>query len=182
MKPGPVPENPDSKELRGNPGKRSNESKPVCADPREPDCPEWLDDEAKAKWVEIVEHLAYIGLLARIDGAAIAQYCDAYSRWVQCSRWLGKNGITYESQKDRSGAVMFRLHPQVSEARQLVGLMLRLGNDMGMTPASRHRMSAVPPSEHGDEFDRYQKEHANGFDDAVVPGTTAWKEAQEARA
>ena len=95
--------------------------------------------------------------------------------------WIREHGLRYETQKERGGGVMYRLQPEVSEARQLTCLMLRLENDMGMTPASRHRMSAVPPGEQGDEFDRWVKEQDRkaampGYD-ASVPGTTAWVKA-----
>ncbi len=180
---GPVPEHPENKELRGNPGKRSTDSKPLEADPREPDCPEWLDDEAKAKWADIIEHLAYLGLLARIDGALIAQYSDAWSRWKLCVLWLREHGVRYETNKERGGGVMYRLQPEVAECRQLTGLMLRLGNEMGMTPASRHRMSTVPPGEQGNEFDRWTKENmdpSRTVDQSQIPGTIAFRDAQRA--
>ncbi len=136
----------------------------------------------KAKWADIIEHLAHLGLLARIDGDPIAQYCDAWSRWKSCVLWLREHGLRYETQKERGGGVMYRLQPEVSEARQLTSLMIRLDNDMGMTPASRHRMSAVPPGEQGDEFDRWVKQQEarfaeKGLNDASIPGTTAWVEA-----
>ena len=183
VKRGPVPEHPENKERRGNPGKRSTDSEPIEADPTEPDCPEWLDDDAKAEWLEVVGHLQYIGQLARVDGALIAQFCDAWSRWKQCVLWLRKNGIRYETQKERGGGVLYRLQPEVSEARQLTGVMLRLENEMGMTPAARHRMSTVPPGEEGDEYDRWVRERADGsnVDPALIPGTLSFKEAQEAR-
>src|SRR5687768_3708732 len=69
--------------LDGNPGKRPiNESEPNAPD-GVPDCPDWLDDEAKAEWARVIPELREMGLLSRADRPALAAYCTAWSRWVQ---------------------------------------------------------------------------------------------------
>jgi phage terminase small subunit len=69
------------KMFEGNPGKRAlnrNEPKPPA---ETPDCPVHLDDEAQAEWNRITPELSTLGLIARIGRAALAAYCQAWSRW-----------------------------------------------------------------------------------------------------
>lgn len=70
------------KVLEGNPGKRAinkNEPKPQA---KAPSCPAHLDKEAKAEWRRISKQLLQLGLLTEVDRAALAAYCQAWSRWV----------------------------------------------------------------------------------------------------
>ena len=69
--------------VTGNPGKRAlneNEPKPELSLPSPPP---HLDDEAKVEWGRVSERLYALGCLAEIDRAALAAYCQAYSRWVR---------------------------------------------------------------------------------------------------
>ena len=68
--------------LEGNPGKRSlNEHEPQVQ-AEIPECPEFLDDEARAEWFRMAKVLQDMGLLTQADRAALAAYCVAYSCWV----------------------------------------------------------------------------------------------------
>jgi phage terminase small subunit len=44
--------------------------------------------EAKKEWRRITPELQSLGLIARIDRAALALYCQAYARWVWCEERL----------------------------------------------------------------------------------------------
>ena len=71
------------RQLEGNPGKRAiNDREPVPPDGI-PDCPEHLDDEARAEWFRTSKVLKEMGLLSKADRSALAAYCVAYSRWVE---------------------------------------------------------------------------------------------------
>src|SRR5690606_26210093 len=81
------------KVLRGNPGKRplpANEPQPK---PKAPPCPAHLDAEAKREWRRMVKELEPLGLLTKIDRAALAAYCQAWSRWVQAEEMIRKTGM-----------------------------------------------------------------------------------------
>jgi phage terminase small subunit len=74
------------KMFEGNPGKRAlnqNEPKPPI---ETPECPVHLDDEVQAQWNRITPELTTLGLISRIDRAALAAYCQAWSRWVKAVR------------------------------------------------------------------------------------------------
>src|SRR5713101_6600171 len=79
--------------LRGNPGKRPlNPDEPQ---PRVeiPPCPSHLSTEAKKEWRRSAKLLAELGLLASIDRAALALYCEAWARWVQAEEALQTYGL-----------------------------------------------------------------------------------------
>lgn len=46
-----------------------------------PALPDFLDDAASREWARIVPELDRAGLLTTVDHAALALYCQAYSRW-----------------------------------------------------------------------------------------------------
>ena len=69
--------------LKGNPGKRRlNKNEPVPRIPASaPEPPAFLSDIAKEEWARVSGELYAMHLLTTVDVAALALYCDAYSRW-----------------------------------------------------------------------------------------------------
>ena len=61
--------------LEGNPGKRSLIDGPPQAPAKIPECPCFLDDEARAEWLRMAPVLLEMGLLTPADRAALAAYC-----------------------------------------------------------------------------------------------------------
>jgi len=68
----------------GNRGHRSI-NLPAGVNPtvEEPDIPKHLGREARKEWRRIVPTLLELGLLTRIDRAALALYCQAFGRMVE---------------------------------------------------------------------------------------------------
>ena len=62
-----------------------------------PDCPEFLDAQAKAEWERTSQVLAGMGLLTLADRSALAAYCVAYSRWVQAEQQVARFGTIVKS-------------------------------------------------------------------------------------
>jgi P27 family predicted phage terminase small subunit len=126
--------------LYGNPGRRPlnhNEPTPGVATPR---CPAHLCDEAKAEWKRISRELHALGLLARIDRAALAAYCQAWARWVKAEGLLKHTGEVLKSQE--TGA--FYQNPYLSVANRALEQMHRFLTEFGMTPSSRSRIHVTP--------------------------------------
>ena len=74
---GPPPKPTRLKILAGNPGKRPlNDAEPVPA-PGRPSCPAWVSKEGRAEWRRVTRELEALGLLARIDQATLACYCQS---------------------------------------------------------------------------------------------------------
>lgn len=79
--PKPLPANVHA--LRGNPGKRPlYSSGDVEPEVQIPGCPKHLLPEARKEWKRITPELEVLGLVANIDRAALALYCQAWAWWV----------------------------------------------------------------------------------------------------
>ena len=123
------------KELEGNPGKRqlnTNEPKP---DKKAPECPDWLEDDAKTEWYRLAEQMERLGILTEVDMAAFAGYCQSYARWKAAEQFITKNGAIV---KTPSG--YWQQVPQVSIAQQYLKDMQKFCEQFGLTPASRSRI------------------------------------------
>ena len=123
------------KELEGNPGKRQlniNEPKP---DKKAPECPDWLEDDAKQEWYRLSEQMERLGILTEVDMAAFAGYCQSYARWKAAEQFISKNGAIVKSPSGYWQQV-----PQVSIAQQYLKDMQKFCEQFGLTPASRSRI------------------------------------------
>ena len=81
--------------LEGNPGKKKinkNEPEPdVCI----PEMPEWMSDEAKREYMIITPLLKTLGLISKVDKAAIVGYCEAWSHFKDAKALIKKEGLIY---------------------------------------------------------------------------------------
>jgi P27 family predicted phage terminase small subunit len=76
------------KRRNGNPGKRGYNHAEPQPPTTLPDCPPHLSDTAMDEWDRLAGVLHGIGLLTLVDRAALAAYCQAYSRWVEAEEKL----------------------------------------------------------------------------------------------
>ena len=129
---------------RGN----ANEPTPEARVPR---CPAHLSDEAKREWRRISKDLDGLGLLTRIDRAALALYCEAWGRWVEAEEALRKFGTVM---KAPSGFPM--QSPYLAIANKAMEQIRALLTEFGMSPSSRTRVHANPPPE-DDELTRWME-------------------------
>jgi len=139
----PIPNN--LKILHGNPGKRPiNQREPKPA-PIAPKCPAHLDKNAKREWKRVSPQLEAIGLLSRIDMAALAAYCQAYGRWVEAESAIRKHGMLIKSP---NGYPM--MSPYLVISNKAVDQMKSFMTEFGMTPSSRSRISVSPVEDKDD--------------------------------
>lgn len=127
------------KVLEGNPGKRplpQNEPKPM---PISPQCPKWLDPEAKKLWKQLIPELERLGLMTIVDGVAFAGICQRYATWVKCEKYLKKNGLTFETD---TGYIQQR--PEVAISQKALADVRAFMTEFGLTPASRARINIKP--------------------------------------
>jgi P27 family predicted phage terminase small subunit len=140
---GPPPKPTKIRALEGNLSRRPlNEREPV---PRNepPPRPDWLDEEAGAKWDHLVYELHNLGVLGHVDGDALAAYCDTWSRWKRAVLFLQEKGDVYTI-KDADGKPKYvQQWPQVAIARNLLVILNRYHQEFGLTPASRSRISTL---------------------------------------
>ena len=138
--------------LRGNPGHRplpENEPPVRIEIPR---CPRELSPTAKKEWRRITPELARLGLLTRIDRAALAMYCDHYGRWLEAIAALQKYGVVIKSP---SGFLM--QSPYVAIANKAGEQVRLLLSEFGMSPSSRTRVHAVPAIPQDDPFEVWER-------------------------
>ena len=134
----PTPTN--VKLVTGNPGKRplpTSEPRPRAERPAPP---AHLNADAQKEWSRVSDELHALGLLTGLDRAALAAYCQAYGRWAQAERALGK--ITNQADgliiKTQSGNMI--QNPLVGVANKAMADMVRYAAEFGMTPSARTRI------------------------------------------
>ncbi len=146
----PAPTNSLERRGSGRAGRNPGEPTPDRARPR---CPTWLDACAKAAWKHLVPQLGRMGVLTKIDGNALARYCQLWSRWRKAEEFIRDHGDSYLA-KDSEGKVKgLKCYPQVRMANQLAEQLLRLESHFGMTPSARSRIE-VPQQDAQDAQDK----------------------------
>ena len=135
------------KMLRGNPGKRAvNRKEPQPANVA-PSCPKELSAVAKVEWRRVSKELHSLGLLTRIDRAALAAYCESWSTWIGAIQKVQQTGTIVRAPE--SGFPM--QSPYLSVANQAQKQMRAYLTEFGMTPSARTRVGVtVEPAEKPD--------------------------------
>ena len=100
-----------------------------------PRCPAHLDETARKEWRRLATPLHEAGILTIADRAALAAYCQAWSRWVEAEEHLRKTPALL---KTPSGYV--QQSPWLSVANKQLELMGRFMSELGLTPAARTRL------------------------------------------
>lgn len=103
-----------------------------------PECPEHLDDEARREWFRVVPSLVGANVLTRVDHAALAAYCQNYSRWVAAEAIIAEAGLTFVGNRG-----MIRRHPAVGIAHDAMMAIKAFACEYGLTPVSRARVTPV---------------------------------------
>jgi P27 family predicted phage terminase small subunit len=135
--------------LEGNPGKRPLNGQEPITQVRVPDCPEFLDDEARAEWFRTVPVLRPMRLLTEADRSALAAYCTAYSRWVQAERQVRQYGAVVLSPNKKFPMKS----PYLTVADQALETMRKLMVEFGLTPSARSRIRVPRDNEASSEFE-----------------------------
>ena len=76
---------PKPPQLRLIEGNREHRPIPTTPNPQSKQlyAPKWLDPLAKQEWRRISKELYVLGLLTKIDRAALEGYCQSYAKWRQ---------------------------------------------------------------------------------------------------
>lgn len=139
---GRKPKPTEVKKLNGNPGKRAlnkKEPKPASVVPR---CPAHLPAVGKAEWRRITKELRVLGLLSRIDRAALVAYCQAWADYINAVENIETQGAVIIS--DKGG--MYQ-NPWVGIKNNALNRLVKIAAEFGMTPSSRSRVSSEKPDD-----------------------------------
>jgi P27 family predicted phage terminase small subunit len=112
--------------------KMTGEPRPDCSIPT---CPHHLSPSAKAEWKRLAGELAKLGILTRLDRAALAAYCQAYGRWVEAEQKVKETPALL---KMPSGYV--QQNPWLTIATKQLELMHKFLNEFGLSPVARSRV------------------------------------------
>jgi len=107
--------------------------------------PKHLSPEAKNEWKRIYPELQRMGLMACVDRAALAAYCQAYGRWVKYEKIVADKGELYQTQ---SGNII--TSPALWVANKALEQMHKFLTEFGLTPASRSRIQINPAKKKDD--------------------------------
>jgi len=96
-----------------------------------------LDDTAKDEWERLVAILTSMKVLTEADYMALANLAQTWSTMVKAQEQLNKTGILF---KTPSGYV--QQSPLIGIVNNCVSIITKLGQEFGVTPASRSRIIA----------------------------------------
>jgi P27 family predicted phage terminase small subunit len=93
-----------------------------------------------------VPELASLGLLTKVDRAALVNYCQWWARWVEAEKILTEHGLTFETP---NGYVQQR--PEVAIAQKAASILGAYLTRFGLSPSDRARLT-LPEKPAADPF------------------------------
>lgn len=108
--------------------------------PGPPECPAWLNADAKVVWDQMVALLGEMGVLTKADGNALARYATMFVQWRQAQEFVLKHGFVYPLKSGTGVVKGFGQFPQVAIAARLSLALLKIEAEYGLTPSSRARI------------------------------------------
>ncbi|RUT32433.1 phage terminase small subunit P27 family [Arsenicitalea aurantiaca] len=124
--------------IEGNPGHRPLNHREPRPQPGIPTCPAHLSPTAKAEWKRLARQLHGLGVLSELDRSALAAYCQAYGRWAEAERQLKTTPALL-----RTPAGYVQPNPWLAIANKNLELMHKFMTELGLSPSSRSRVSAM---------------------------------------
>lgn len=138
---GRKPKTPEQRELHGSKSRPSHEKDPPEYKPGLPDCPDFLDEEAKAEWERLAERLYDAGTLTHEARSTMVGYCVAWSMFVDAHNNLQKYGSVLVSPKTGWPGQS----PYFNMVQSAMKSMNLLASSLGLDPVSRGRVQAIKP-------------------------------------
>jgi P27 family predicted phage terminase small subunit len=120
--------------------------------PAIPKAPAWLDKEGKKLWRYFAPRLAEVRVVTELDQQCLAIYCSAAARLAK-----GEAAIAEKGEVVKSPAGFAQPNPWIGIIQKCQEVMLRYGQELGLSPASRTRIKVAPakPSRRVMNFSRY---------------------------
>ena len=139
---GPTP-NPTSLRQAGR--RHSLDRSTISPETGRPSCPAWLALEGKKEWRRVVPLLEAMGLLAEVDRALLAAYCQYWADWQHYVVLLQQSGAVI-TMKTKGGEEAYPVqNPCVGLANNAFDRLMKLAVQFGFTPSARVSLPAPPP-------------------------------------
>ena len=143
--PGPNPTPKAINELRGNPGKRTKRAAEPSLPPGVPKPPAEVKGTARTEYLRLAPDLEAAGVLTTADWGTFAQMCVYWSEWRLAQRHLNNEGRIQERDKADGTGTYTWYNPWASIRDKAYDNYQKAARELGITPASRSRVSAVKP-------------------------------------
>lgn len=101
-----------------------------------PTCPTFLDREAKAEWKRVTPKLDRMGLLAKIDRATLAAYCQTWSDYTTAVKSVKREGTVITVDMGKFGKKKMK-NPRVMVLNEARSALYRYASIFGLSPSSR---------------------------------------------
>jgi P27 family predicted phage terminase small subunit len=143
---GPAPKPTRLRVLHGGHPERINRNEPQpAALPVE--CPTYLSEAARAKWVELAPHLEVMGVLTAVDVDLLAAYCECYARWRRLAQLAASSPPVFrrggKAEGDKpEGETVFARNPLWSQVRDAEAALRVMAREFGFTPSARSGLRA----------------------------------------
>lgn len=141
---GPKPKPTALKLLAGNPGKRAINRDEPRPETGMGSCPSWLPKAAKAEWGRVVPELERLGMLAKVDRAALIAFCQAVALTEDAQRMLDEHGILVPGAQGG-----FVKNPAATVVKEAAATIRGFAGEFGLTPSARSRL-VVPRGDSND--------------------------------
>lgn len=138
---GPPPEPSEVKKANGTYRADRAARNEVKAKPGVPKCPAFLKGEARKEWARVVPHLEQLGILSEIDQGRLADYCAAHALAVDATKKYTGRGKDGGLMVTINGSQRVR-NPLLKIAQEARAQARLLGQEFGLTPSARSRISA----------------------------------------
>lgn len=154
--------------LRGNPSKKSaaglRAANGAALEAKVPPCPVFLTADARIEWRRIAADLKTLGMIASVDRAELAVYCQAWADWK-----MARERLAEELQRQHDGGYV----DVTPKGYQQMGVWLQLANraeermraagaSFGFSPSARSRMGTQLATQ-GELFENEQARVANTY-------------------
>jgi len=147
--------------LRGNPSKKSAAELRLGQSTQDaaplpvalPSCPAFLSRDAKVEWKRIADDLVTLGMVAALDRAELAVYCQAWADWKRAREKitaLGDDGFIDETP---NGFKQISAWMQI--ANRAEERMNKAGASFGFSPSARSKLGQ-PAVSQGELFPNEQ--------------------------
>jgi len=120
---------------------RENKSAPV-ADGSPPKIPTWFGRYEKLKWKELVADLTRNGVISTDTREILIAYCTAYAHWMDARAKVAETGLAIVG-VDKEGNTQITRNTYVTEMNKFRDQMNKLLPELGLTPASRQKLTSL---------------------------------------
>ena len=121
-------------QLRNKQAPKANGQRPVM--------PEWFDEHETEKWNELVDDLTKNGVISSDNREILIAYCTAYSKWREAMAKVNEEGLV-DTIIDQAGNTKTTVSGWAKTMNAHREHMNKLLPEMGLTPASRQKVSKV---------------------------------------